>query len=141
MAKRFFYVFVGFLSIICLSDRNVRLAGAQSGFADPHIKAPNIELDAVLMFVVDRIFYVSVNPVGGPASPNPNPIPGTSHAIATGLDNTGDTQYVVLLEDGDVYGTPYEQGSGRGPWTFRGNVFGATPAIRHSWGQLKARYR
>jgi len=46
---------------------------------------------------------------------------------------------VAILVNGDVY---TQSNLSVSPWAHRGNIFGgATPALRQSWGQVKARYR
>lgn len=139
------YIVIGVMCLAGLIDRRVPVASAQ---AAGQITAAHFELNGLLTFVIGHRFYVSSGPIGSPVSPNPNLIPGTSPVIATGLNsdgisgNTGATQFVVLLDSGDLYTTPYDDGAGLGTWTAQGNVYsGSTAGIRGTWGQLKARYR
>jgi hypothetical protein len=72
---------------------------------------------------------------------------GSNVFAGTGLSPSGDPVVAAwsgasgdwaATANGDVF-----LGGVQGPWVFVGNAFsgGATPALRESWGQLKARFR
>ncbi len=61
-------------------------------------------------------------------------IPGTDPVIAS---SSGGNVDFVLLANGDIYRGDLSTAA----WTLAGNLNGATPAARQTFGQLKAQYR
>jgi len=131
MAKKFFYVCAGLLMLALSYHLGANTATAQGG---------TVIEGASLQFVagapegnrasacVNRIWRW-MGPGGVPRE-FPVPVPGSSRIVAT------DPWQNVLLENGDWF-----QYSG-GAWAYMGNLAGGspTPAMRETWGQVKARY-
>ena len=130
VAKRFFYVCAGILCLALAYHFGARSATAQAGL----VEAGNIESTnngVGLTCAVGRTFYTDLG------TPAPVPVPGSAPIVATSLvsDARG---YYAMLENGDVYWWNYTEPT----WHYFGNMLGsATPAMRETWGGVKARYR
>lgn len=132
-ARTFFYVCAGLVCLVVAYQVGASRAAAQAGAT---IEAAGFNTDVALevAFCSNRVLYWSQSTNGTnwliPArlGAGGQPVPGTSPIAACKYG-------YVLLANGDLY-------QDTGSWSYLGNLVGApTPALRQSFGQLKAKYR
>lgn len=135
MAKTFFFVCAG-LSLLVMAISGAMQARASGG----SVEVGGIDGEYYFITGVSgrSVTVGRIDPIPGPLRnlwvlP---PVPGTSRIVAVNYCHNY-YSYVVLLENGDCYG------SAGGEWTLTGNLLkgGPTPAKESSWGSIKARYR
>ena len=132
VAKRFFYVSAGLLSLALAYHVGARSATAQLGLVEAGKIDVSISGTGIYTCAVGRTFYTDY--AGTAISV---PVPGSARIVATGLGSRG---YTAMLENGDLYW--FNQEPSVVAWQYLGNMLGsATPVTRETWGGVKARYR
>jgi hypothetical protein len=127
MARKFFYVCAGMLMLALSYYFGASTAGAQSGGA---IECAGIANGEAATAVIGRyVYFMSRSePVRLYAT---SPVPGTSPVIAC-------DRGMVVLENGEVW---FWYSAGGAEWGLVGSFSGGpVPALRETWGQVKARY-
>ena len=135
-ARKFFYVAAGMFLLALSYHLGADSAKAQAGLVTVASEATNSNVHVA---VVGRtIHFAGTDGEGALSSVTRGslpPVPGTGAVVWANAAN-GTQWFVAILDNGDVY--HFIDGSG---WVLAGNlVSGPTPALRQSWGQLKARY-
>jgi hypothetical protein len=141
VARKFFYVCAGLLCLVLTYQVGARNASAQAGGLIESPASFNYHplTGYTVSFVTNRQLYTSVwlpnSQWQVPAQTAGGPIPGSSPVVAL-MAAGGPSGATVLLANGDLY----RMGNS---WEYQGNLLGGapTPAVRESFGQLKARYR
>jgi len=135
-AKRFFYVSAGVLCLALVMQLHAGSARAQAGSLDAAEAGTGIYAASA-----GRTVYVaSQTSIAGPLDfvRSFSPVPGSSPIASVAATGVSSVPVAVVLQDGSVY-TATDFGSS---WNLAGNLLSGapTPALRESWGGLKARY-
>jgi hypothetical protein len=139
MAKMFFYVCGGVCLLVLAFGFGTTIGRAQSGMV---LDLASVTTGPTVVAASGRTLYLAgVDASVTPPhlnSPGVLPeVPGAGSVVGVGGTGRSDVLYIVVLSDGSVYGFTQS-----GAWTLLGNMAGgAVPAVRSSWGALKATYR
>lgn len=142
LAKRLFWICGGIFLLALIYQMGARnVTAGVFGIEGASIRSENGVNFAT--FTSNRVFYAystaqsSGEWVPYDFPPPTQPIPGGDAIVSTSV---GGGYFLVLLANGDAYDAVADGGAGQS-WTYGGNLLGATPAVRESWGALKSRYR
>ncbi len=138
-ARAFFHVCAGLFLLALGYHFGASRATAQAGGQVDLAVAERVNHE--VMAVAGRTSHVSRFDVSGALADHRTlpEIPGSAAIVGVGIvSGSGimDLDYVAMLSDGSAYGMP-EGGS----WRLLGDMTGLTPALRQTWGGVKARYR
>jgi hypothetical protein len=133
MAKKFFYVCAGLLSIALSFAVGFSMAQAQSGSVTYFAG-----VGGASAAVSGRAVYYMSNGVRTPTL-FPAPVPGSADVVSVLVYNGGYSvpATTVILADGDVYHWSGVEQS----WALMGSYGGTTGAASVTMGSLKAKYR